>query len=221
MGPTKISGMARTRSKKNKNATKAKSAVPMATASGLSAAAKAKAKQQRKYPAFMLAQVDPFSPEVMGCKIPDRNTMPSVTNRWRGVYTATTDANGNYACAFRPYAFTGQYLPLNIAAGPSVTWAGGVSIDLTCAASMASQYTDVRTVAYGIRVKFVGDRTSSRGKLHIACVANNFVVDNVGHTFYPRTPAEFENSPWYANYSLNEITESEIVVPGRDRKSVV
>ncbi len=201
--------------KSKKLVKKQKTALPAPTPGGMAAAAKSKAKQQKKYPAFMLAQVDPFAAEVMGCKIPDRNTMPSVTNRFRGVYTATTDSNGNYACGFRPYAFAAQWAAVPVAAGPSITWGNGTPVNLTCASTMGSQYADVRTVAYGIRMKYVGPRTTSGGKIHIACVGSNLSSDGIGFTYWPRTPAEFENSPWYANYSLNEITEQEIVVPGR------
>ncbi len=187
----------------------------MPTAAGEAAAAKAKAKVQRKMPAFMLAQLDPFLQEVSGCKIPDRNTMPSVTNRYRGVYTVQTDSNGNAAFGFRPFAYGGQQLPLSISAAPAITWSGGASIGFPVASVMGSQYTDVRTVAYGLRIKYVGPRTTSGGKVHIACVANNYLYDAIGFTYWPTTPAQFENSPWYANYSLNEITEQEVVIPGR------
>lgn len=194
---------------------KNKSALPHSTSLAQEAAARAKQKQQKKVPAFMLAQLDPFLAEVSGCKIPDRNTMPSVTNRYRGVYTVQTDANGNAAFGFRPYANTAQWQPLSISAAPVITWSGGIGVSFPVASVMASQYSTVRTVAYGLRIKYVGPRTTSGGKVHIACVANDFASDYIGYNYWPTTPAQFENSPWYANYSLNEITEQEVVIPGR------
>ena len=200
-----------------KQGNKNKSKTKKLTNGQLSQAQLQRAKMQRskKVPAFVLAQVDPFNEDVSGAKIPDRNSLPSVTQRFRGVFTATTDANGNYATAFRPYAAAGQYLPLSVSSAPAITWAGGTAVNLTPYASMLAQYTTVRTVGYGLRIKFVGARTASSGRLHVACVANNYDSDGYGYTYFPTTPSQFENCPWYANYALNEITEQEIVVPGR------
>lgn len=175
---------------------------------------KQKRRKSKRVSGFLLAQVEPFDQNASGAKIPDRNTMPSVTQRFRGVFSATTDGSGRYATAFRPYAARAQYLPLNVTGG-TITWSGGTAVSLTPAASMESQYSLVRTVAYGLRVKFNGNRTGSAGVMHIACVGANYDMDPDSHNYYPTTPAQFENCPWYANYSLNELTEQEIVIPGR------
>ena len=150
----------------------------------------------------------------MGVKVPDDNMLPSSTNRFRGVYSATADANGAYATAFTHRCYGAQLAFPTITSG-SIDWTSVTPIDLSCAGTMNTNYELVRTVAYGLRLKFVGSRINSQGKIHIACVGNNLATNRYGADYFPRTPAEFENCPWYANYSLNEICEQEIVVPGR------
>lgn len=177
--------------------------------------AKRKAKKEARLDPYIAAQIDPFDPEVSGVKIPDDNMLPSATNRFRGVFSAVTDANGNYASIFRPYAFGAQFLPLSISSTPVVNWLGGMPLNLNCATAMATTYNEVRTVAAGLRIKFIGSRTTSQGKLHIASYGQCYTQEGHGVYFAPTTPAQFENCPWYGNYSLNEICEQEIVVPIR------
>ncbi len=170
--------------------------------------------RKEKVNAYIASQIDPFPIELSGVKIPDANTLPSATNRFRGVFSATADANGAYASAFRPFSSAAQVLPLNITAG-TISWSGGIPIDLNCTSTMNTNYELARTVAYGLRVKFIGSRMNSQGKVHIACVGNSYYNDAYGVAYYPTTPSQFEQCPWYTNFSLNELAEQEIVIPGR------
>jgi len=164
---------------------------------------------------FAMAQIDPFDSVCMGAKIPDSNTMPSlstldVENVAMRVPTATANCE---AIAFRPQYKWGTIQGKGTAGGSVVDWGTTFAtnaIDRTKAATYASSIELTRPVSHGVRLSCPLAPTTVTGFVHIA-LANEAIVP--GTTWeYPTTLADIAGMAYYRRITLASLTQSPLTI---------
>jgi len=161
---------------------------------------------------FIMAQLDPFESMVLGAKVPDSNTIPSIA-------TADTDqpdllggtASQTLAMAFRP-----QYTWGTIQATPnvgSVSWGAAYAtnaVDRSKKANYVAAIELTRPVAHAIRLSSQLSPTTASGFVHI-CLSTETNL-NVSTWQYPTTVSQMSSSQYYKRVTLASLTQSPLTV---------
>lgn len=161
---------------------------------------------------FIMAHIDPFSVDAVGCKVPDSNTYPShgfpVSDDWG---TDTTDANGLIAKAYLPNLKASVVTHVS-ATGHSWTWApafgGTYSSDKY--ANIVNQYEMYRPVAHGVRISCPAAVLSLTGQVHVAIVAVSQFASSTWE--FPTSVAQLSNCLFYKRYSLSQLTQGGVTI---------
>lgn len=161
---------------------------------------------------FLLAQIDPFQNNVLGCKIPDSNTYPSHAFRCDDTYPAvTTDANGLRALAYIP-TLHGQQIAHTAGTATSWTWSAGYggTADSQRLNAVVANYTLMRPVAHGLRINCPGATTTMTGNLHIAIVGYSDFNKTTWNL--PVNITQMSNCMFYSRYPLAALTQQSVTV---------
>jgi len=167
---------------------------------------------RRRLSRFLLGQIDPFSGQVDGAKVPDSNTYPSTAVRIEDTFAGlTTNVDGLYVAAFNPFLKNKKVV--GTGATPSTwTWTAdyGGGTDSTRLANMRSSFELYRTCAHGVRVTCTGAPTNVTGSLHV-CV---YAPSQYGSTSwnFPRSISEMLNCAFYQKFPLAALTQQGLTI---------
>jgi len=144
---------------------------------------------------FALAQMDPFDPKALGCKVPDSNTMPSLSN-------CDTDLNsfpipsssGNLlACAFAP-SYRSSFNTAAQGGISAVSWPSFFASRRNYS-NVANSLEAIRPVAHAVRISSPLAPTSTVGFVHIGLSVESNWNDLAGSDFpYPTSINEMAGS---------------------------
>jgi len=161
---------------------------------------------------FAFAQIDPFHTLATGAKIPDSNTIPSISNTDVDIVTIQNASNNAWfaAVAFRPQYRGGTVVGTPSAGG--VTWGVNYS-DNTNNRSKYTQYSQqielTRPVAHAIRMTSPVAPTTATGFVHIGLATEALTT---GSWDYPANPSEMANLQFYRRVTLASLTQSPLTV---------
>jgi len=165
---------------------------------------------------FAFAQIDPFHTLATGAKIPDSNTIPSVSNTDVDIVTVQNASNAAWfaAVAFRP-----QYRGGVVTGSPTVggvTWGVQYS-DNTSNRSKYNLYSAqielTRPVAHAIRMTSPVAPTTATGFVHIGLAVESRVNSIAGALpDLPLTVNAMTGLAHYARFTLASLTQSPVTV---------
>lgn len=166
---------------------------------------------------FALSQINPFSTQVDGVRIPDGFAYPAGTLVLRGNFELGNDATytTGEAIAFNPYLSAYAYLPASITAGGTVTWAAGSSVALPQAAAVNSTFSSFRIVGGGLRITAEQSLTTATGHVWVAHVPGDLDADALGYSYWPTTENGFAALPLAEKYPTVELATNPLIVPFR------
>jgi len=160
---------------------------------------------------FILAQLDPFDSQCNGAKIPDSNTMPSISNVDIEInnLTSTAVATDLAAKVFRPSYTSGIVAAVP---GSPMTWtaAYGGAADRAKRASFISAMELVRPVAHAIRLSSPLAPTAATGFVHVGLVTET--IWSTPTWTYPTTVAEMTGLQHYKRVTVASLTQSPLTV---------
>jgi len=160
---------------------------------------------------FLFAQIDPFSPECWGAKIPDSNTVPSVASQdVENVSLALTTATNMRAWAFNPSYVTGQ-ITSNEAAAQWVwplAFAGGSN--RTKYTSYSGQFELNRPTAHAVRISSPVAPLNATGFVHIAIAYESYYAATTWP--WPTTPGGLSGYQYYKRVTLASLTQSPLTI---------
>nr|QXP07807.1 MAG: putative capsid protein [Arizlama virus] len=163
---------------------------------------------------FVLAQLDPFVPQVDGAKIPDSNTIPSIACKDVELRTLPLTTTTNVTCnAFTP-SYPCAFVQATEGAG---SWAwpaafGGASTRGKFTA-YANEFELDRTVAHGVRITSSVAPTSATGYVHIAIAFESHRGSPAITTWqWPTTVAGLAGYQNYKRVTLASLTQEPLIV---------
>lgn len=166
----------------------------------------------RRLSKFELGQINPFSKEVYGAKIPDCNTQPSTTSvsEDRIVFTgAATDLA--ITKAFFPNLIANS-VDSTTSTSSAWTWqaayAGANASSVSTAFS--ASFLGVRPVAHGIRLSSQAAPTTVTGFVHVVVYPLDQYNQNTWNL--PVNISQMAQLPWYRRYTLAQLTQTPVVV---------
>lgn len=163
---------------------------------------------------FLLAQADPFEQKVLGAKIPDSNTIPSVPvciSELRSLTLPGTNPDLPQCYAFLPGFTNGIVVSVNN--NPSSwQWAGafGGTLSWGKASDFRSSFESTRPVAHGLRISCPLAPTSTTGFVHLAVAVETF--DGVTSWPYATNVADMSGYSWYKRVTLASLTQSPLTI---------
>lgn len=161
---------------------------------------------------FVMAQLDPFDSSVSGAKIPDSNTMPSISNTDCDIVAINTSAVATdlVGAAFRPQYTWGK---IAATAGAAITWGAAWGTNATNR-SKRTQYLAAmeltRPVAHAVRISSPLSPTTASGFCHIG-LAFETQLGEATWT-YPTTIAEISGLQHYKRVTVASLTQSPITI---------
>jgi len=160
---------------------------------------------------FLLAQMDPFDPKALGCKIPDSSTQPSVPIACQELDSGPTMATNQVnAVAYLP-SVSGSILKATTGVA---AWTWPVlftGTDWNKRTDVVAAVEAARPVSHGIRISCLTAPTSTSGFLHLACAVETI---NNGVTTWPyaTTIAQLSGYSWYKRVTLASLTQTPITI---------
>lgn len=164
---------------------------------------------------FIAAQLNPFDERVAGVKIPDENTVPSVTFAVEDSLTLSSNATYGTACFAVRSPITSAYVGSTSASTTSWTWnaAFGSSSNASEQSSIVAAMDLMRTAAYGVRVSCPLAATTASGYIHICTTAQNFRGQTTWS--YPTSLSDMSKQPGYKKFTLSSLTQRPLVVTAK------
>jgi len=160
---------------------------------------------------FMMAQIDPFEPNVQGAKIPDANSVPSVGFPMTELLSLSTFTAGDTRCwAFMPTATNAIVPSTSIAGGWTWPTTFSGSINWTKRSDLTATFELTRPVAHGIRISCPNAPTSTTGFVHIAVAYESF--NNVTSWPWPQDVTGFSGYQQYKRVTLASLTQSPLTI---------
>lgn len=162
---------------------------------------------------YLLGIVNPFLPEVDGVRCPDSFNYPTATAVLRNAKNIDTAAGGYGTQLALPLLSDYLYVNAN-STGGTVTWGGGTGNQVaqyTPIDSLASAY---RVVSWGIRITAETSFSSTQGHIWVAHIPLDFAA-NLPYNDSPTTEAMFASMPLSEKFTLAELAQRPLIVPGR------
>jgi len=157
-----------------------------------------------KLPKYALAQSNPFHLDVVGVKIPDSATTPSVGFPDMNIYTAAGTSGSLTGFAFAPSL---TYTVASTAGLGSWTWAAafGGSSSSSAGPNILQNFSAIRPVAHGIRIVANQNIQTAAGFVHMCLFPNT--VYNVTTWQLPTTIGQMQRLPGYRRLSVSSLTQ--------------
>jgi len=159
---------------------------------------------------FALAQLDPFETKCLGAKIPDSNSIPSISNQDTDIIPMPVGA-GLECTAFRP-SYTWGYISA-VGAASSVSW-GASYTTLAQNRQKRTNYLAVaeltRAVAHGVRISSPLAPTIATGFVHVGLATESMY--NAATWQFPTTVGEMANLAYYRRVTLASLTQTPLTV---------
>ncbi|AXH74166.1 MAG: capsid protein [Cressdnaviricota sp.] len=161
---------------------------------------------------FLLAQIDPFEPKALGCKVPDSNTIPSVSCMMNDLRNITQVIAGNASCVALLPTVTGGIVTANEFSATDWSWptSFGGKTNFSKRADYVNTYELDRPVAHGIRISCPLAPTSVTGFVHVAVATESF--NNSSSWPFPTNADGMAGYPFYKRFSLAALTQSPLTV---------
>lgn len=162
---------------------------------------------------FALAQLDPFDNSALGAKIPDSNTMPSLSNHDTDILSVLGPVALGELSA---YAFRPQYTQAVITAtfgGGSIQWGATYGSNATNRQKRSNYLSAIeltRPVAHAIRLSSPVSPTTASGFVHIGLATETNYL-NASWTF-PTNVSEMSGLQHYKRVTLASLTQSPLTV---------
>lgn len=172
-----------------------------------------KARKNYQLPAFLVAQINPFNPEIYRVRVPDNHTAPSSAFYCFDEVPITTGVvvNGMTGFWFYPNASYTGAAPTTVNA-TTVLWqaAYGGPSNLGKQAAIRAQYSVARPVAHGIKISCALAPTATTGFVHVAL----YSMSTYAHTTWdlPTTVAGMSELPYYKRVTLASLTQNSLIV---------
>ncbi len=163
--------------------------------------------------AYACARLNPFMAGVNGIRCPDEFGYPTGTAVMRGSFQLTADSGGYGSRLYLPFVGEAQYTPLNTTSG-TITWAGGSIQSLPQYQAYGSVASLGRCVSWGLRITADSSLTNSQGHLWISHMPLNF-SQTLPYFDAPTTEAQSSALPLSEKFSITELAQQPIVIPGR------
>lgn len=170
-------------------------------------------KKQKVMHPSVLTRLNPFLSDCNGARSPDDFGYPTGTAVLKAAVGNTTTAQGQDARGFLPYVSRFQYVPGSLVSG-TVNWNAGTVSALPQAAALANLADAYRTVGWGLRITTDSSLTAASGHVWIAHVPISLDVNNP-FSNWPNNEAQFAQLPLAEKFSLVELAERPLIVPGR------
>jgi len=162
---------------------------------------------------FLLAQMDPFDPKALGCKIPDSSTQPSVAIACQELYSVVnmTLATNSNCTAFLPCVTAGVVRAVESSAG-TWTWPAtfGGTYDWAKRSDMVTAVEVARPVSHGLRISSSCAPTSATGFVHLALAVEAF--NGVSTWPYAASIGQLSGYSWYKRVTLASLTQTPITI---------
>lgn len=164
---------------------------------------------------FAMSQLDPFDLAVTGAKIPDSNTIPSISNTDVDIIPLTSLSNGSItAWAFRPQ-YTWAVLNTSYLPGPPavITWGATLSAQAqnrTKRERYVAQCELTRPVAHAIRISSPVAPTAATGFVHLGLATESIFGQSTWA--YPTTVSQMAGLQFYKRVTLASLTQSPLTV---------
>lgn len=159
-----------------------------------------------------LSKVNPFLSAVAGCRSPDDFGYPTGTAVLRTSYNLATDLNGYSATANMAGLRYYRYAPSST--GTTVAWGSGTLSTWPQYSGLANIAQVGRIVSWGLRITTEASITNASGHLWVAHVPED-VAGLWPYLGWPTTEAQWAQLPLAEKYSLVELAERPLIVPGR------
>lgn len=160
---------------------------------------------------FLLSQIDPFSPECFGAKIPDSNTVPSVAIHDVENVNVVLALPGDSRCfAFNP-TYTNQFVASTGGAG-AWTW-GPAFLGTTNRAKRGSyiaQFELGRPCAHALRIASPVAPLNATGFVHIAIAYESFY--GITTWPWPTTTQGMSGYQYYKRVTLASLTQTPLTI---------
>lgn len=164
---------------------------------------------------FSLAQADPFEPQVLGAKIPDSNTIPSIANADTDLISIPAPSTAGFltALAFCPSYYSAVITPTQVSSSV-IDWN-------TYSVAQRSKYTQFyqtveayRPVAHALRLTSALAPTSTTGFVHIGIDVESRVSNRASGSGpdFPISLAEMAGLAYYKRVTLASLTQSPLTV---------
>jgi len=162
---------------------------------------------------FALAQLDPFHPDAQGAKVPDSNTMPSISNAATDQVSCPAATSGWLTgFAFRP-AYNAAVIDANPVSAGIVSWPvyNGITVyNRNGIAEIRSAFEAIRPVAHAVRLVSPLAPTSTTGFVHIGLSVES-MYNSAGSAWqYPTTVSQMTGLAHYKRITLASLTQSPI-----------
>lgn len=163
---------------------------------------------------YQLSQIDAFDPRVVGVKIPDSNTTPSVGVMVSDDFNLSTLPNNFASC----YAFQPSVASCMITAVPgtvnSWVWPASYAGNTISAKSSAigTNYDLYRPVAHGVRISSSLSTQSATGFVHIAVYPSRTTK---GTWDFPQNLANLSECMWYTRITVSSLTQTPYVIQNK------
>lgn len=162
---------------------------------------------------WALAQLDPFDPRCQGAKVPDSNTMPSISNYDVDIYSVSTTAVASDLTgrAYRPF-----YTQAICAAtsGASLSWPNFGAAGWTNRSKQASYVAAmelIRPVAHAVRLSCPLSPTTASGFVHIG-ISTEGMHESTQAVKYPTTIAQMAGLSNYRRFTLASLTQAPVTI---------
>jgi len=160
---------------------------------------------------FALAQIDPFDTNANGAKIPDSNTMPSISSTDVEQIALAVAADTANAIAFRPHWTYGSVLATPGAG--TVTWGGAFGTNATNR-SKRTAYDNVcevfRPVAHAVRISSPTAPTAASGFVHIGLSVESMYAETTWR--FPTSVAQMSGLQFYKRVTLASLTQAPLTI---------
>lgn len=161
---------------------------------------------------FAMAQLDPFEPKCLGAKIPDSNTMPSISNQDIDQESVSSGTAGQLAgVAFCPNYQNARYTAVP---GTSLAWTTAPTQRRNFA-SVTQTIEAYRPVAHAIRISSGLAPTAATGFLHIGLAVEASRNDETAGTAVPDLPKSISDMTGLAHYkrvTISSLTQSPMTI---------
>lgn len=165
----------------------------------------------------VIGKINPFLASCNGMRSPDNFGYPTATAVCRAAFELpTASVNGFTAELFTPFVNTGAYASPTGWTGSTITWnaGGATAYPMPQVGALAGLSTLYRTVGWGIRITTDLSLTSAQGHLWVC----HYPLDMRSTFPYyeaPTTEASIAQMPLSEKFSLVELAERPLIVPGR------
>lgn len=159
-----------------------------------------------------VSRLNPFLPIAEGIRVPDEFGFPTGTGKIVVANEISTSSLGYLATSYAPLASGIRFDPLTV--GSTLVWTGGALFPAPQQPQLQLVATAYRVVSWGIRITGESSLTAASGHIWIGHAPAMFDT-NYPFSNYPSTEAAIAAMPLSEKFSLTDLCQNPVIVPGR------